>query len=632
MKLRIISVALFATLVIACGKGKNNGENNGGVDQGMDAPDVAIDEGGPGGDVGTVGAQTSIADLSAAQRRALCEEAVTDAGGAQELECSTEEVRLVPNAGECAARLAELQPCATVGAFKDCFIDYAQCDRVDRDACWFWIGPDGGCTPPYLGFDRTPVGLQVLPPVPANCDDPGARQRIPFMISTTDVFPLVPGDTVNGLVIEPGRTLDSGSLAVRRPRVSELTNIECATDADCSGDFKCATAGLPGAPSQCTRQSPVTFVPESIRADFEPGVNESQQQLVGVLVENTALLEGRLPTASGGLFDETGEKDLLTEATRASDPTRIHREAVKTFLVNLASVADELNTAATIWWFAGQVSAEARPLINERELEDHFSNDLSLGESLIDAMPNPVPKPANLWQAVLAMIRKDFGLAGYANHEKFLFVFTDGPNEVWDAEATYDQVLQAATAINLHIYVIHLDATVDPTLIRDLPTYWAGNDNCQDDPGCMKAPACASDANCGSHEECRPAKIYADTAGGTVTTTPVSYCMPAWNSEGHLGPIPEYADLACRTGGSYMYVTRPEQMRPYWGALANAVNGQYSIEADFAALESSDFPDGWYRLSGVFLGVLGTRDLGHVLTAPRSAIDVDNRAILRAGR
>lgn len=631
MKLQILSVALLATLTIACGKGKNNGENNGDPTPDMGTADVQPDEGG-GGDTGPVGDETSIADLSPAQRRAICSEVVEAAGGAQELECGPLEIRLVPNVAECSARLAELQPCATVGAFKDCFTDYGQCQEVDRDACWFWIGDDGSCSAPYLGFERTPVGLQVLPPVPANCDDPGPRQRIPFMISTTDVFPLVPGDTVNGLVIEPGLTLDAGSLAVRRPRVSTLTDTECTSDADCTGDFKCATAGMPGAPRQCTRQNPVTFVPETIRADFEPGVNEDQQQLVGVLIENTAMLEGRLPTASGGLHDETGEKDLLTEPTRASDPTRIHREAIKTFLVNLASVADPLNTAATIFWYAGQVSAEARPLIKERELEDHFENDLSLGESLIDGMPNPVPKPANLWQAVLAMIDKDFGLAKYAEHEKFLFVFTDGPNEVWDPEATYEQVLQAAAQINLHIYIVHLDAAVDPTLIRDLPTYWAGNDNCQSDPGCMKAPACASDANCGSHEECRPAKIYSETAGGPVTETPVSYCLPAWDAEGHLGPIDQYSDLACRTGGSYMYVTRPEQLRPYWGALANAVNGQYSIEADFAALESSDFPDGWYRLSGVFLGVLGTRDLGHVLTAPLTPIDHDNRAILRAGK
>ncbi len=621
------------SLAIACGP-KNNGAPNNGASNNGPQPDMGMTDATPDADPGVeeITDETAIVDLSDAQRFALCEEAVTAAGGAQEVECSGSEIRQVPNAGTCSAKLAEVQACATVGAFETCFADYAQCDPEDRDECWFWIGDDGGCTPPYQGVERTPVSIQVLPPVPVDCEDPGPRQRIPFMFPTTDVIPLVAGDLINGVPVQPGLTLDSGTLIVRRPRVSVLTDEVCSSDADCSGDFKCASAGLPGAPLQCTRQSPVTFVPQTVRMDVEPGVNDEQQQLVGLLIENTALLEGRLPTASGGLFDETGEKDLLTDPARASDPLRKHREAAQTFLLNLASVADGSNTAVTVWWYAGQVSAEARPLINERELTDHFTTDLSSGTALIDAMPNPVPKPANLYQSILAMIDKDFGIDGYEGHEKFLYVFTDGPNEVWDPEATFDMVVDAAKQVGLRIYIVHLDAQTDPSLIRDLPTYWAGNDNCQGDASCASAPACANDGNCQSHETCRAATVYAEAAGGTVTETSNQFCLPEYDAEGYLGPIDELADLACQTGGNYMYVRRPEQLRPYFGALASTVNGQFSIEADFAALESNDFPDGYYNLSGVFLGALGVSDLGAVLTGPLDSVDVDNRAILRMGK
>ena len=207
----------------------------------------------------------------------------------------------------------------------------------------------------------------------------------------------------------------------------------------------------------------------------------------------------------------------------------------------------------------------------------------------------------------------------------------DGPNEVYDEEATYEQVLAAAQSIGLHIYIVHLDAPIDPTLIRDVPTYYAGNSNCQGDPACVGAPPCANDAACADYEECRPAKVYATEAGGAVTETPQSYCLPHYDEEGHLGPIVEFADLACRTGGSYMYVTEPQQMRPYWRALPSTINGQFSIEADFSALESSDIVDGWYRLSGVYLGILGSADLGQTLTAPRTDLEIDTRAILRMG-
>ena len=119
--------------------------------------------------------------------------------------------------------------------------------------------------------------------------------------------------------------------------------------------------------------------------------------------------------------------------------------------------------------------------------------------------------------------------------------------------------------------------------------------------------------------------------GDPVTQTAASYCLPTYNAEGRLGPIDYYADIACRTGGTYMYVSEPTQMRQYWNALASAVNGQYSIEADFAALESSNVPDGWYRLAGVFLGIIGPRDLGIELSGPVEATDIDNRAIVRMG-
>lgn len=615
-----------------CGGGDNNEPSNNTNNVQPDMGDT--DEGG----VDEITDETAIADLSDSQKWLVCNELATEFFGPTDVQCSTTEVRHVLSVDECVDKLNDVLPCASVGPLRTCFEDVATCDDVSRDDCWFLIGDDGGCTPPYLGNERVPVSLSVLPPVPANCDNPGPRQRIPFMIGTTDVLPLVPGDTVNGLPVTPGVTFDAGSFAVRRSRVSKLSEATCTTDAECGSGFKCASGGLAGAPRQCTRQSPVAFVPETLQLDHDPGVVEANKQLVGVLIENTSLLDGRLPTASGSLFDENGERDVLADLARATDPMRVHREGVKNFLINLASVADNQNTLVNIYWFAGQVSAEARPLINEMELEDHFTNDLSVGEQLIDAMPEPVPKPANTWQAIRAMIRKDFSLDQYTDHEKFLFVFVDGPNEVWDGTddadgpETYEQTLQELQELGIHVYIVHLDAEVDPTLIRDVPTYYAGNTNCQDDAACMGAPPCSNNGQCANFETCRPATVYGENMGDPVTMTAASYCLPTYNNEGRLGPIDYYADMACRTGGNYMYVSEPAHMRTYWQSLASAVNGQYSIEADFGALQSSNFPNGWYRLAAVFLGIVGPSDLGVELSGPIEATDIDNRAILRMGQ
>lgn len=481
---------------------------------------------------------------------------------------------------------------------------------------------------PPPGVERLPVGFSVLPPVPSSCDNPSSRQRIPFIFTSTDVVPIVEGDLVLGRELVANSTIDTGSIAFRRPRVSALATT-CAVDADCEAGFHCAAGGMYGAPKQCTLQTGVEPIPQTVKSDYDSGLGDTSQ-IVGVLIENTAMLEGRLPVNVSTLYDN-GVKDQLQNLDRASDPTLTHRAAIKTFMVGLASVASPQTTKVGIWWFAGQVPAETRPLIAPAELQDHFVNDLSIGESLIDTMPNPSPKPSNLYQAILRVIDTDFGLAKYANDEKFLYVFVDGPNEVYDDAATYTQVLDALQAKDIHLVIVHLDAQIDPTTLRDQPTTYAGNDACQADPQCAGARTCNADSDCQNFETCRQAKIYGENATDPTTQTSAKYCMPRY-VDGRIGPVDQFADLACRTNGNYIYVTDPEQMRSYWRILPSQIDGQWSVEADFSLLSRPGMPTGFYQLSSVVLGLLGGRDVSTTLSGPVDANSIENRPLLRLGR
>ncbi len=484
--------------------------------------------------------------------------------------------------------------------------------------------------PPELpppGVERLPVGFSVLPPIPASCDNPDSRQRVPFIFTSNDVVPIVAGDLVFGREMLPNSSVDTGSIAFRRPRVS-VPETTCVVDADCDNGFHCAAGGLFGAPAQCTLQTGVELIPNTVRNDFDSGLGD-RKQIVGVMIENTAMLEGRLPLDSGALFDD-GVKDILINTDRASDAARVHREAIKSFMVGLASVASPQNTQVGVWWFAGKVPAETRPLVSPMELQDHFVNDLSIGESLIDTMPDPAPKPSNLYQALMRVVSTDFGLAKYADHEKFLYVFTDGPNEVYDADATYSKVVDELQAKGIHLVIVHLDVQVDPTLIRDLPTIYGGNTACQDDPACG-ARTCTTNTDCQNYEVCRQAEVYGETAAIATTLTSNQYCMPTY-VDGRIGPIDQFADLACRTGGNYIYVTDPEQMRAPWRILPSQIDGQWSVEADFSLLSDPDVPPGFYQFSSVVLGLLGGRDLSATLTGPPNNTSIENRPLLRLGR
>ncbi len=484
---------------------------------------------------------------------------------------------------------------------------------------------------PPPGVERLPVSFAVFPPVPASCDEPGARQKFPFAYISNDVFPVVEGDLVNGRVVEPNTSLDIGTFAVRRPRIQVLQETTCQSEADCPAGYKCAAAGLPGAERQCTVQTGFEFVPRTVKSEVDNGLND-RQQLITILIENTTSLDGRLPTQSGRLFGENGEKDLFANPDRATDLARVHRESIKDFSRGLASVADPQNSRVSLWFYAGEVPPRTRPLLNTMNLEDYYSNDLSVGEAAIDGMTEPLPEPANLYQAIQTVVAKDLGLAKYDGYEKFLFVFTDGANEVYDPAATSDSALQALQDANVKTYIVHLDNQVDDSLIRDLPTLWAGNTMCQNDPTCTGAPACADDSACNNYEECRPATVYPEEDTGTVSQTAVSYCMPRY-TDGRIGPIDVYADIACRTGGNYVYVSEPSLMRQWWRNLPNTVNGLFSVEADLSAYDNDEIAPGFYRMSATILGLLGAGSLETNFSTPvGTRVAADTRPLVRFGR
>jgi len=65
----------------------------------------------------------------------------------------------------------------------------------------------------------------------------------------------------------------------------------------------------------------------------------------------------------------------------------------------------------------------------------------------------------------------------------------------------------------------------------------------------------------------------------------------------YIGPVDEFARLACETGGSYQYAWAPEDLRPLFAALTTGVAANYEIEVQIGALASDDLGPGAYRIS-----------------------------------
>lgn len=460
--------------------------------------------------------------------------------------------------------------------------------------------PDSGTpdTGPPEDFQVSNFGL--LPPRPASCGSPGKAQRFRFYFQNRNLEPLSPQDNVNGRPASPNAMVNAGVLDAERTRIA--TEQRCSSASDCPGDMKCGSSGLPTARRYCLRKTNVSFKPGTVEFDYNPGRSESDRQLVGLLLENTGSWQGNLPNPVALQYDEQGNTATGSDDDRATDPNFLYRDIFNTLGTYLPGTTDPANTKVGGWEFAGTARVNTRPLENTDPGDtDHFTNTLSAPEQWLEQELNQprVIEPANVYQALLETM-DGFALDKYSDHEKFLIAIVDGPNEVKDENATYQDVLDRAQELNVHLSIIHLDAPIDPSTMRDLPTYF------RDEDSSGYPPTCSSDSDCLNFETCRNATIYADEPDGNVTQTDEQYCMPEYNENGRLGPNEQYADLACQTEGHYLRLRNPEQFTYYIQRLTFAFDGQYSIEAEVSAFGKQDLNDSYYNLSGAIKGLLGS--------------------------
>jgi len=489
------------------------------------------------------------------------------------------------------------------------------------------------------GDDVSVQRFGVFPPQATQCASPSKSQRVPFYFTTRadgSIRPIRRGDLIRGEVVKPNRTVSAGSLTTRRLRVAETSREECKSSSDCEGPLKCGESGMRGAGRRCTRESAIEFIPGTAQQDYRPNFDPDSGQLVTILLENTGMWEGYLPNLVAAKYGEDGEIDSNPEPGRATDPELKHREAVRLFSRSLGTAVSDENTKVSMWFFGGEKPVRTRPLFMAgNRQKDYFTDSLEFPEAALEQVPDPAPLPSNVYQAILRVVDKDLGLDKYGDHEKFLVLVTDGPNEVFDNEARREKILSTLNDHDIHLFVLHLDAQIDPSLLRDDPRYWQGPESCRDDDSCDGQLPCGSDEDCAGYETCRKAKLYPDSRDGSVQETGQKYCMPDY-SNGHLGPISDYADLACATDGNYLYTTEPEQLAYYARRIPYLFDGQWSIEAEFSALSDQvGLEDGFYRMSGAFMGLLSA-NLVQIFSLP-TGMDgkinqlQDIRPVLRKG-
>ena len=187
--------------------------------------------------------------------------------------------------------------------------------------------------------------------------------------------------------------------------------------------------------------------------------------------------------------------------------------------------------------------------------------------------------------------------------DKHVIVIVDGPDDF--RTILPQSIIEKARAQDVRIFIIHMDPAVQKEsatgtpLIPDSLTYVADQD----------AP-CASDADCKNFEACRPVTAFAPRAGAAVEfpqdkifideANPAmgrqTYCSIQRDANGRIGPIEDYAQIACATGGGYMRVDRIDNaFDSKFSWLPSVLDGLWEVPVEIGAfgLGSLDEDEGY---------------------------------------
>lgn len=64
--------------------------------------------------------------------------------------------------------------------------------------------------------------------------------------------------------------------------------------------------------------------------------------------------------------------------------------------------------------------------------------------------------------------------------------------------------------------------------------------------------------------------------------------MPKRDANGRVGPIDDYAQVACATGGGYIYVPEPEALSNQLSWLPRVLDGLWEVPVEVNALDRGD--------------------------------------------
>jgi len=463
-----------------------------------------------------------------------------------------------------------------------------------------------------------------------------------FVLDSSEDSPITSQTAIRGLRVEPEVELEGAELFAP-PDVPCASNDACATD----DGFMCGSATGADARQELSRCLSIPGVTITGPARFVSDI--TSDQVLGILMENTSSLRGALPMSVSQSFadldgDGLGDQDAperldAMNRERATDRNSRRETMLLDWRVawnSLRSEASgdrEVRSLFGLWTFSGSRDA-IRELTDGGWVEEERTASMGVTRYQSDGDAREATQAA-VFESMLAMMDPahdgPFADDDVDGFDKQLVVFVDGPDERRDPALGPEQVITAARALGVKIFVVHLDNSVSTTAQGGTPTFVDDPAYTERQPGFEAEAQC----DCKRFEECRTVTAFS-TAPGEPVSIPAQgvdrlYCVPSRDANGRIGPVEDYAHVAAATGGGYLYLTDPMGMTEQVEWLPYALDGTWELPVRLDAVANRAVPgDAMYQVSAVTSVSVddSTFTYSSTLGATSSSAEVDNRLVI----
>jgi hypothetical protein len=457
-----------------------------------------------------------------------------------------------------------------------------------------------------------------------------------FVMLASDQTPIIVGGYLEGELFN----LRAQHVELADSRVFSLPDQLCFGAGDCPANLVCTMASdsLGDQSRRCNVTSDISIVGEPRYV-----ANTENNQLFGVLYENSGSLRGWLPEgvyelypvdAEGNLI---GDRDLAPLAGRATDGLVARGDLLRGLGYTWAYASASARRMDRTMNFGFWTFADSRSQVVSRLAEVHpeqslWTSQRDLVESTVfgyrehDAIMRHRSRAA-VYESINVVLEQGYNDPEHSGWDKVLVVFVDGHDDLrLTQDHTADEVIARANAADVRIFIVHLDSKLDASLLRDDFRYYENQSPCTRNDECL------------NFEECRPPQIFSDHLSGGVTypTTfeqnpDARYCLPARDQNGRIGPIEDYSKIACATEGGYIYVPSAKALRNRAEWLPLVLEGLWEMDVLIAEANGENLLAGQpHKLQATMNVRFGERNLTYQFGQQGMAIYGDDGADTRA--